>query len=194
MEVFEAILKRRSIRSFDPVKRLTNEQIKKLWEAARWAPSWANTQCWRLIVVRDSMIKSKLADALRAAREGAKNRAADAVRDVPIVIVACAERGVSGSYYAGEKRGMPATDKGEYWYMFDLGLAMQNVTLAAHALGLGTGHVGMFDAPKVAGILGVPDNVAVVELMPLGWPDEKPEVRPRKEVSQFTFYDKYSAP
>ncbi len=76
--------------------------------------------------------------------------------------------------------------------MFDLGRAMQNVTLAAHALGLGTVHVGAFDTDEVKRILGVPDNVTIVELMPLGWPDETPPVWPRKEISEFVFYERYS--
>ena len=86
---------------------------------------------------------------------------------------------------------MPATDKGQWWLMFDLGLAMQNVALAARALGLGTVHIGMFDAEEVARILDIPDNVVVVELMALGWPDETPPVRPRKEISDFVSYEKY---
>jgi len=86
---------------------------------------------------------------------------------------------------------MPATEKGEWWFMFDVGLAMQNITLAAHALGLGTVHIGNFDTNEVARILGIPANIAVVELMALGWPDETPPVRPRKEISEFVVYERY---
>ncbi len=186
----QAIRERRSIRKYRP-EPVTEEALHTILEAARWAPSWANTQCWRLIVVRDQGTKSKLAEALRSRRPGGKNIATEAMRQAPVVIVACAERGLSGCYRGEDNRSLPATEKGEWWFMFDLGLAMQNVTLAAHSLGLGTVHVGLFDASEVTRILGIPDDIAVVELMPLGWPEEKPPTRPRKDISEFVFHEKY---
>ncbi len=190
MDVRQAVRERRSIRKYrtEPV---TGEALHTILEAARWAPSWANSQCWRLIVVQDQETKSELAETLRSRKPGGKNAATKAVGEAPVVIVACAERGLSGCYASEDNRNIPLTDKGEWWFMFDLGLAMQNVTLAAHALGLGTVHIGLFDTGEVARILGIPDNIAVVELMPLGWPDEQPPVRPRRELSEFVFYDKY---
>ena len=75
--------------------------------------------------------------------------------------------------------------------MFDVALAVHNLSLAAHGLGLGTVHTGLLDAVKAGKILGLPDNMVLVELVPLGWPDEQPAPRPRKEVSEFVFYEKY---
>ncbi len=190
MDVMQAIRERRSVRKYRP-EPVTEEALNTILEAARWAPSWTNSQCWRLILVQDRETKSKLAETLRSRKPGGKNSATEAVREAPVVIVACAERGLSGCYKSENKQSIPATDKGEWWFMFDVGLALQNVTLAAHALGLGTVHVGLFDASEVARILGVPDNITVVELMPLGWPDEEPPTRPRKEISEFVFYNKY---
>ena len=191
MDVMQAIKERRSVRKYrtEPV---TEEILSIILEAARWAPSWGNTQCWRLVVVRDQDTKAKLVETLRSVRPEGTNIATEAMRNAPVVIVACAERGLSGCYRSGDRKGILATDKGEWWFMFDLGLAMQNITLAAHALGLGTVHVCMFDAGGAARILGVPEDVTVVELMPLGWPDEVPSIRPRKEIKEFTFYDRYS--
>ena len=190
MEVMQAIRERRSVRKYLP-QPIPDEAIQTILEAARWAPSWANTQCWRLIIVRDQETRAKLAETLRSRKPGGKNSATDAVREAPVVIVACAERGLSGCLTGEDKKGQPATEKGEGWLMFDVGLAMQNATLAAHALGLGTVHIGMFDTNEVIRILGIPDNIVVVELMVLGWPDEKPPTRPRKEISEFVFYEKY---
>jgi nitroreductase len=188
MEVLEAIKTRRSIREYksDPVD---DKAVQTVLEAARWAPSWHNSQCRRFIVVRDADIKSKLADTLIVVSPDRPNRAAGALRNAPVAIVACAELGKSG-YSAREPRE-PVTDKGEFWYMFDTALAMQNLTLAAHSLGLGTVHTGAFDAKKVAKILGVPEGVCVVSMTPLGYPDEEPQVRPRKELTEIVFYDKY---
>ncbi|MFH1031920.1 MAG: nitroreductase family protein [Chloroflexota bacterium] len=153
MEVLEAIKARRSIRRYkaDPVDDKTIELV---LEAARLAPSWGNTQCCRFIIVRDHNVKSQLADTLLQVegREApAPNPAIDAIRNAPVVIVACAELKRAGFYF-----GKPATDKGEHWFMFDVALAMQNLVLAAHSLGLGTVMVGAADAGKIGGILNVP--------------------------------------
>jgi len=190
MDVMQAIKGRRSIRKYraEPVPE---EALQTVLEAARWAPSWANTQCWRLIVVRDKETKSKLADTLKGVRPGRNNPATEAVRNAPVVIAACAERGLSGFYKDESGQSIPATDKGDWWLMFDVALAMQNMSLAAHALGLGTVHNGLLDAVEAARILGVPENVIVVELLPLGWPDEEPAARPRKEINEFVFFEKY---
>ena len=85
---------------------------------------------------------------------------------------------------------MPATDKGD-WLMFDVALAMQNVALAAYGLGLGTVRVALLDAGEVAKVLGVPENLAVVELMPLGWPEGEQAAPARKDISEFVFYERY---
>lgn len=190
MDVMEAIKGRRSIRKYrsDPVPE---DVLQIILEAGRWAPSWANTQCWRFVIVRDAATKAKLAETLRGTRPGRPNPATDAVRTAPVVIAACAEKGLSGFYRDESGQSLPATDKGDYWYMFDVALAMQNMCLAAHALGLGTVHTGLLDAQEAARILGLPQNVVLVELMPLGYPDEAPAPRPRKELSDFVFYERY---
>jgi nitroreductase len=190
MEVLEAIKNRRSIRKYKPTA-VDDRTIETVLEAARWAPSWANSQCWRLVVVRDAEIKDKLAETLFGASADRPNRAAEAMRQAPMAIVVCAELGRSG--YSTREPGKPLTDKGESWYMFDTALAMQNLTLAAHASGLGTVIIGSFDAKKVAAILGVPDGFCVVSLTPLGYPDEEPPTRPRKELSEIVFYDKFGS-
>jgi len=179
MEVLEAIRTRRSIRKYksDPVDE---KALATVLEAARQAPSWANTQCWRFVVVRDAEIKSKLSDTLSET-----NPARDAVCNAPIVIVACAEMGRAG-YMSGEV----TTDKGD-WFMFDVALAMHNLVLAAHALGLGTVYVGLFDAKKVASILSVPEGYCAVAITPLGYPDEIKEPRPRKELGEIVHYDRW---
>jgi len=186
MEVLEAIKTRRSIRKYKATP-VDDKTIQLVLEAARWAPSWANTQCWRFIVVRDSNLKGELAQALLEKTSGVPNPATDAIRNAPVVIVACAELGKSGYF-----EGKPATDKGD-WYMFDVALAMQNLTLVAHSLGLGTVHVGLFDAKKAAGILEVPQGFCVVSMTPLGYPDQEPKIRPRKELPEIVFYDKYKS-
>jgi nitroreductase len=180
LEVIEAIKTRRSIRHYKP-DPVPEESINTVLEAARWAPSWANTQCWRFIVVKDKETKAKLAETLTS-----WNPARSTIKEeVPVVIVACAELGKSGF-----KDGKPATDKGD-WHMFDVAIAMQNLALAAHSLGLGTVHVGAFDAQKAARVLNVPQGVSVVEMMPLGYPEREGKAPPRKELSELVFHESY---
>ena len=189
MEVLEAIKTRRSIRHYkaDPVD---DEALHKVLEAARWAPSWANTQCWRFIVVRDNSIKLSLANSLVSTVKKPDgtvyNPAFNAITQAPVVIVICAELGRSGF----RPDGKPDTDKGD-WFMFDAALAMQNLVLAAHALGLGTVIVGALDSRKAAEALGLPAGYGVVAMTPLGFPDREGRVPPRKELSEIVFHDRF---
>ena len=180
MDVMDAIKSRRSVRKYT-ADSVSDGDIETVLDAARWAPSWANTQCVRWIVVRDTDTKSRLTDTLTPT-----NPARDAVRTVPVVLVACAETG-----RAGFKKGEAVTDKGDYWYMFDVASAAQSLMLAAVELGLATVHVGLFDAKKAEGILGVPDGVRVVELIPLGHPAEQPEGPGRKELGEILFHERW---
>jgi nitroreductase len=74
--------------------------------------------------------------------------------------------------------------------MFDVALAMQNLALAAHALGLGTVHVGLVDAKKAAEILRLPAGMVFVEMTPLGYPNEEPKAPARKALEEIVFHDR----
>jgi len=189
MDVFEAIKNRRSIRHYksDPIDDKT---VQAVLEAAHWAPSWGNYQCWRFIVVRDPKIKSEVAGTLTKVKvdnEWVENAASESIKQAPVLVVLCAEKGKAG--YGAD--GNPVTDKGDYWFMFDIALAVENLLLAAHALGLGTVIVGGFDAAKVAKILDVPPGYTVVTMTPLGVPDHRGQVSPRKQLTEVLFKDKY---
>jgi nitroreductase len=185
METLETIKNRRSIRKFksDPVD---DQTLEKVLEAARLAPSWSNVQAWKFIVVRNPVTRGLLADTILAHPALGSNPASNGIRNAPVVIVALAEKGLSGYF-----NGQAATDKGDSWFMLDIGIAMQNLVLAATDLGLGTVHVGLFDTPKVAAILEVPENYHVVELTPLGYPEFQPKPRPRKALSEIIFHEKF---
>jgi nitroreductase len=189
MDVFEAIKNRRSIRHYktDP---LDDKTVQEVLEAAHWAPSWGNNQCWRFIVIRDPKLKSEIAVTLMKTKidnEWVENAAAISIKQAPVLIVLCAEK-----YQAGYNAdGTPATDKGDYWFMFDIALAMENLALAAHAMGLGTVIIGSFDSAIVAKICEVPPNYTVVTMTPLGIPSSKGQVSPRKQLSEVLFKEKY---
>jgi len=179
MDLMEAIKGRRSIRKYksDPVPE---EVLGTLMDAVKWSPSWANTQCWEVIAVRDLKMKSELATALSKG-----NPALSSMTEAPLVIVVCGKKGVSGF-----KKGEATTAKGD-WLMFDTGLAMQTLCLTAHTLGLGTVIVGNFDHHRVGEILGVPQNIEVVAMTPLGYPAAEGIAPKRKEPSEFVFFEKY---
>jgi nitroreductase len=178
-QVLEAIKDRRSIRKFTE-QDLSQEQLDALLEAVRWAPSWANTQCWELVVVRDQGVKEAL-----QATFAKGNPATKAVVVAPVVFVLCAKLGEAG-YYKGE-----ASTKFGDWYMFDLGLASQNLHLAAHALGLATVPVGLFDHDAAAKAVGLPEGHELVAIYPVGHPDQEPKPPKRKEVSEFVHQDRW---
>ena len=180
MELFCAIAGRRSIRKYSG-DDVCEEDLRRMLDAGRMAPSWVNFQVWEVVVVRDPKTKSALAATLPDT-----NPARGAVESAPVVLVACGRKGESGC-----KKGELATVLGD-WLMFDVALFLNNVTLAAYALGYGTVHVGYFDQKRAAKLIGVPDQVQVVELLPIGRPLEPAKyVSPRRAIEDFVHREKY---
>jgi nitroreductase len=182
MDLLKTIQERRSIRSYrnDPVPE---EILQEVLEAARRSPSWANTQISRFTVVKDQATKEGLAGTLMS-----KNPVSKAIVQAPIVICLVAQKGISGLY-----KGEPVTDKGD-WFLFDAGIAMEHLVLAAWSFGLGTCHVGAFDAKKVEEILKVPEGYTAVAMTPLGYFDELPSATPRKPLKDIVFADTFGEP
>jgi nitroreductase len=170
---------RRSIRKFEP-KEVPEALLDQLFEAVRWTPSWANTQCWELIVVRSLETKQKLQETISR-----RNPATRAMVHAPVVLALCGKRESAG-YYHGQ-----VTTKFGDWLMFDLGLATQNLCLAAHSLGLGTVIVGYFDHDRAKDILAVPAGYEIVVLIPLGYPAKEPGAPRRREAQEFVHIDKF---
>jgi nitroreductase len=179
MDMIKAMHERRSIRKYrpDPVPK---EIILEILEAARCAPSWANTQVSRFVVVNDQGIKEALRDTLSPG-----NPARQAMIEAPVLICLFAKKLLSGYH-----QGKPATDKGD-WLMFDAGIAMEHLVLAAWNFGLGTVHVGFFDAKAAQEILKIPDEFSVVEITPLGYFDAAPKQTPRRALAESVFLDAY---
>ncbi|HNY66885.1 MAG TPA: nitroreductase family protein [Deltaproteobacteria bacterium] len=180
MDLDEAILGRRSVRKYTD-QQVTDDEIRALIEAARWAPSWANTQVWEFIVVRDRALIEQVTGAYVE-----KNPATKCSLNASALIVACARDGVSGCY-----DGKDVT-KLSKWYMFDLGMAVQNLCLKAHAMGLGTVVVGFLDHQACRRILEVPEGYEVVAVLPVGRPLAPGRSGPpRKELSDFLHRDRF---
>lgn len=147
MEFMDTVKARKSVRSYSS-KMVEAEKLRGILEAARIAPSWANRQCWSFIVVTDREKIRKLAGGLINPW----------LKYAPVVIVACGNPKKSGS-----RNGMD-------YYLVDVAIAMEHLILAAADFGLGTCWIGGFDEKKVKSILGVPDNIKIVALTPVGYP------------------------
>jgi nitroreductase len=161
MDLMQAIRARRSIRNFLD-KSVEEELLLAVLEAGRLAPSARNMQDWRFIVVRDAATRSLLAKAARDQQF---------VGQAPVVIAAC------GTSDLVMTCGQPA-------YAIDVAIALDHMTLAAAAFGLGTCWIGAFYEDLVKEILGVPPEIRVVALLPLGYPAVEPEPRPRKSLDE----------
>ncbi len=179
MDTMTSVLGRRSIRKYkkDPIN---SQDLAQVLEAIRWAPSWANVQPWEVVLVRDADVKKRLQETLPKG-----NPAKEAIVAAPVVIAMCGRWNESGFY-----KGKNVSSLGD-WMMFDLGLACQNLCLAAHALGLATVNVGYIDHDAAGKVLEVPENVTVVELIPLGYPDHSPNPPKRKNINEFVSHDKF---
>ncbi|MDY6909515.1 MAG: nitroreductase family protein [Thermodesulfobacteriota bacterium] len=178
-EVMKAIQERRSVRNYED-KDVPEELLNQVLEAVKWAPSWANTQCWEVVVVCDPAVKDRLQATLAKG-----NPAAKAIVNAPVVLAMCGKLQSSG-YYKNE-----VTTKFGDWFLFDLGIATQNLCLAAHDAGLGTVIVGLLDHDKAAEVLGVPQGYELVVLVPLGYPSKVPSAPKRREVNEFTHREKF---
>lgn len=150
MDVFEAIRKRKSVRSYLE-KEVEQEKVMRILEAAGLAPSAANKQEWRFVVVQDKEKRKKLSEAAKRQRF---------VAEAPVVIACCAET----DYHE--------MTCGQLCYPIDVAIAIDHITLAAVEEDLGTCWIGAFYEDKVKTILNIPDRIRVVELLTLGYPTD----------------------
>lgn len=174
LEVFEAIKTRRSIRAFTN-KKVSEEEVQKLIDAARHAPSAGNIQPWEFVIVRDPKRKYRLAAA-------ALNQTF--IEEAPVVIVVCANETQSGWGYGA--RGATL------YCLQDTAAATQNMLLAACALGLGTCWVGAFCEEEVRKVVNAPRGVRPVAIVPVGHPAEKPSPRPKRSITEIINYETFS--
>jgi len=166
LDVFEAIKSRRSVRAFtsEPV---SDAEVEKLIDAARWAPSAGNIQPWEFIVVRDPKTKRGLSEA-------ALNQTF--IEEAPVVIVVCANLLRSSQGYGS--RGI------NLYCLQDTAAATQNMLLAAQAMGLATCWIGAFQEEEARKVLNIPSGVRPVAIIPVGHAAEKPMARSRRRLSE----------
>ncbi len=171
MNVFEALIKRRSIRKYNP-KLVEPEKINKMLEAARLGPSANNQQPCYFVVVTKPEIKQNLSAAYRA----------EWFLQAPVIVVCC----------ANPKEAWRRGSFGEEYWKVDAAIAMQNLILEATELGLCTCWVANFDEKAAKKALGIPGEIRVVAMTPVGYPaEEKGPATDRKPIDRIVHNEKW---
>jgi len=173
LDVFEAIMKRRSVRAYTS-EEVSEEEVKKLIEAARWAPSAGNIQPWEFVIVTKAETKRRLADAALHQTF---------IEEAPVVIVVCAN--VERSSWGYGSRGV------NLYCLQDTAAATENMILAATALGLATCWVGAFHEDDVAKVINAPRGVRPVAIIPVGRGAEKPRAPRKRSLGEIVHYETF---
>jgi nitroreductase len=169
MNVHEAIRTRKSVRSYED-RPIEEEKLRRVLDAARLAPSASNRQEWRFVVVRDPATRRSVAESTKHSF----------VEQAPVILVCCAE-----DQKHIMRCGLPC-------FPIDASIAIDHITLAAVEEGLGTCWIGGFDAAHVKSVLGIPDGIEVVELLPIGYPtDPSPTEKKRLALEDIIRYDRW---
>lgn len=171
MEVFEAIMSRRSVRKYK-AEPIPDEFIEKILEAGRWAPTGGNLQHWKFIIVEDP----KILGMIRKVSPGYLGA-------TPFAIVVCSDR--ERAYKIGGKLAR------DYLCISDCAMAVENMLLAAHALGLGACPVKSFSPVALKEILEIPNGIEPELVVIIGYPDKKPSRPPRFPLEEITYINKY---
>lgn len=179
MDVFDAIRTRRSVRAYSS-QPIPAGIIYRLAEVLRSAPSACNYQPWHFVWVQDAETRKWVAKAANDKQWLAQ---------APIIVVAC---GMPEKAYQRMGGYGNSVD-------IDLAIAVDHLTLAAAAEGLGTCWIGAFNEAAVKQLLGVPAGVKIVAMTPLGYPASADLLRPvrddeRRALSEIVSTDRYEGP
>lgn len=160
----DVILSRRSVRRYQK-KEIPRDAMDKILEAGRQAPSAMNRQPWHFIVVTSNESKKELSKWLFTKH----------IKDSPVTIVGCAKTG-----FLDRK-----------WSIIGTSIALQNMVIAAWALGIGSCWIGGFKEDKVKELLEIPDKWKIVALVTLGYPDKTPHVKRKKPIEKVVSIDRF---
>ena len=171
MDVMDAIQQRFSVRKFKDYE-IEEEKLERVLEAARLAPSARNLQEWRFVVVEDGEMRHALGQAANGQQF---------VAEAPAVIVGCA---VTSEH---------VMSCGLHCFPIDVSIAMAYMTLQAVEEDLGTCWIGAFNSDRVRDLLGIPNDVIVVGLMPIGYPDAEAPSKKRMSLEEIAMHERWRA-
>ena len=167
MSFLDLILNRRSIRRYEN-KDISEEVLRQILEAGRQAPSAVNKQPFRFVVVKDHEIMKNVCN----------NLITRFVKYAPVAIVGCAD---VKSLLTGK------------WAVVDTTIAMQNMVIAAWALGIGSCWIGACNEEEVKKMLKIPDKWKVVALITFGYPAEQPKPRKKKPLEELFNFNSFNS-
>ncbi len=171
-ECLRLIYDRVSIRKYLP-EDVSDELIVELLKAGNAAPSAGNLQARDFIVVRNPETKKLIAEAALEQMF---------IATAPVVIVVCANYPRSMRMYG---------ERGKLYAEQDATAAVENILLAAHALGLGAVWVGAFQEREISRILEIPEYARPIAIVPVGWPGERPGKRSRYPIEELTHWERW---
>jgi len=193
--LLQIIKKRRSVRVYKTGK-VTDQQLETILEAARWAPSGANTQPWEFVVTRD---KEKMRRAREIFYNEWKQRKLEDpvnykgltkyyVGDAAVLVLVCADPRTMQVYLTTRRPG----DR-EKLFQASVASAVENMMLAAASMGLGTVWVSVREEIELdlRELFKVPQPVRLLWVVPIGHARFWPKAKPRRKISDFTHYEFY---
>ncbi len=208
-DLLELFKKRRSIRKFKP-DPVPDEYVDKIIEAARWAPSGANSQPWQFIVIKKKELREKIfelhnqgqievrkMEALREDEDLKFNFGPRSFDIAPVYIIVCGDTRLKDCFpFAGAMN-----DRGGNILESSLASAFLYMMQAATTLGLGAHWVTAVNSPVlqilIKRLLGIPKEMVIYDMMVLGYPDMTPlprMVRDKKDIVHYDGYDKSKFP
>nr|WP_269778888.1 nitroreductase family protein [Acetomicrobium sp. S15 = DSM 107314] len=190
--LLEAAKKRRSVRSYKP-DPIPDEVLSELLEVFRWAPSGANSQPWEVVVTKDKVTISAIADIFIEQYERQRRKDPDFpgnckeyLKEVPVIIVVCGDPRLKDAYpkALGNRRRNAI-------YLFSVGAAIENLLLSAAEQGLGTVWITPEeeDEVKLKKLLSIPEALEVWACIPVGYPKATPGSRQRRPLDEFVHWD-----
>jgi nitroreductase len=194
-ELLGVIQKRRSVRVYKTGK-VTDEQLQTILEAARWAPSGANTQPWELIVTRDRKKMKRIREIYdnewrQRKREDPVNYKGlkkDYVGDVSVIVLVCGDPRTKMVYLTTRQQA----DR-EKLFQASIANAVQQMMLVAASMSLGTVWVSVREEvePDLRELFQVPEPLRLLWIVPFGHASSWPKAKPRRKVSDFTHMEVY---
>ena len=148
----EVLTTRRSVRSYDASKKISEAEVRELLLATQEAPSWANQQPTKYYVA----ISEDKVKAVQDMVGGNKER----IKDAPVLIVSTFERDKSGFF-----QGNQTNEVGNGWGAYDNGLSNCYLILKARAMGFDTLIMGMRDADALRNLFSIPENETVMAVI-----------------------------
>lgn len=199
MDVREAIARRVSVRRYRD-ESVPDDVLQRLLEAMRRASSGSNRQPWRFIVVREAKMRQALAEASRYYPGAPEGQAF--VAQAPLLIAAAGDPGEAAVKYRRDdqwpwigagwpQEGVPAEVEHESFLLVDLVIALDHLTLAAMAEGLGTCWIGGLDEALIKQVLGIPETWRAPLFLTVGYPTEWPAPRRRKPLDEIISFERF---